>query len=89
MAGNQVHRAELGDRPGGGIAERLTVLAEAVGAVDEVVFAGGLLAPGALRERLRFRGPHAAHPVLGACQLAAESVGERLDQTWVEPNFGW
>ena len=70
-------------------AERLTVLAEAVGALDEVVFAGGLLASGALRERLRFSGPHAAHPVLGACQLAAESVGERLDQTWVEPNFGW
>ncbi|GAA2179766.1 BadF/BadG/BcrA/BcrD ATPase family protein [Brooklawnia cerclae] len=63
-------------------AARLTAIAEAVSAKDEVVFAGGLLAAGPLRARLlrRFTGPYAAHPVVGACALAADSAGAPLDR---------
>lgn len=56
--------------------------AEAVGARQEVVFAGGLLAQEGLRRRLagRFDGPHASMPVVGACAEAADRIGIQLDR---------
>lgn len=70
-------------------AERLMVSADAVGAGGEVVFAGGLLREGPLRARLarRFDGVYAEHPVVGACALAAASVGEDLDRAALASNL--
>lgn len=63
-------------------AEALLVSTRAVGD-GPVVLAGGSLADGPLRERLEAElgpCPHAAHPVVGACALAAEAKGVELDR---------
>lgn len=62
-------------------AAHLVRSARAVGASDQVVFAGGLLERGGLRARLEqhFTGPHAAFPVVGACLVAADEAGLAVD----------
>jgi N-acetylglucosamine kinase-like BadF-type ATPase len=62
-------------------ASRLTESARAVGAHDQVVFAGGLLEGGGLRRRLEqsFEGPYAGFPVVGACLVAADQAGIAVD----------
>lgn len=59
----------------------LVSTARAVGARDDVVFAGGMLEGGGLRRRLEqsFRGPFAGYPVAGACVVAAEAAGIAVD----------
>lgn len=66
-------------------AELLWGSVEALGltAEDELVLAGGLLAGGPVRMRIERRRPglrHAAHPVVGACALAASAAGLTLDR---------
>lgn len=62
-------------------AAHLVRSARAVGASDQVVFAGGLLERGGLRARMEqhFMGPHAAFPVVGACLVAADEAGLAVD----------
>lgn len=62
-------------------AAHLVHSARAVGASDQVVFAGGLLERGGLRARMEqhFTGPHAAFPVVGACLVAADEAGLAID----------
>ncbi|OYN97049.1 N-acetylglucosamine kinase [Enemella evansiae] len=60
-----------------------TVEALGLTADDELVLAGGLLAGGPVRERIETRRPgvrHAAHPVVGACALAAAAADLTLDR---------
>ena len=63
-------------------AEGLLTAAMAVEAPRRVVFAGGLLQVGGLRRRLdeHFEAAFAEFPVVGACVVAADSVGIGLDR---------
>lgn len=70
-------------------ADALLVAVRAVGEGD-VVLAGGSLGPGPLRDRLEAElgpCPHAAHPVVGACALAAGKAGVELDRAALLANL--
>lgn len=73
--------------------ERLAVTAGVVGAAagTPLVLAGGLLARGPLADRVRRLFPDAAfatHPVVGACAVAADSVGQPLDRAALTAALG-
>ena len=60
-----------------------TVEALGLGESEELVLAGGLLAGGPVRARIDRRRPgvrHAAHPVVGACALAASAANLTLER---------
>ncbi len=56
--------------------------ARSVDATKEIIYAGGLLTEGGLRHRLdeRFSGSYASAPVMGACIVAGDAAGMKLDR---------